>query len=644
MTEVDDVTPELIAELIVDGSTPGAPVLSPDGRWVVYPVTTVGQVGPHPVGALWLAAVDGGTPPRRLTEGTTNDTAPRWSADSKSIFFRSDRVEPGSAQLCRLTPADSRVDVLTAWPTGIDDHLPLADPDLVALLATDDRRDEDVIVRGTEFRPGRLRLLDLRTGVVRTPDVLTGRHVVELAQRPDGGPLAVLSWATPEFDPGFRTAELHLVDLAGGPTRELGPAELEAAQLTWWSTGNGWRLAYLGVTPPGLIGGWAVFDLPTLDLAAEGLAEHRNLTAGLAACPLEMVQAATPLVLVAHGLDTAIHRLTPTGLDEVHRVTGSVRSLTASRSGELVAALVSTSTEVFDVHAGPPTGPLRRLSDTRPELRAIRWGTQERLAYRAADGLDLDGLLILPAGQPRSAGPFPLITWVHGGPYWRQADELVLNWVPTGQWLATAGYAVFLPNPRGGAGHGHEFAVRVDGALGQEEWTDISTGIDLLVDAGIADPDRLGIGGGSHGGYLTAWAVGRTDRFRAGLMLAGISDWGMQAATGEQGAFESALGGSTGWEGVGPHPHDRVSPISYAARMRTPLLMLHGAWDTNVPVSQAEFLHRALRRFGVEHEFVVYPREGHSFTERGHQLDVLRRGRAWFDRWLLGSSASKPLR
>lgn len=113
----------------------------------------------------------------------------------------------------------------------------------------------------------------------------------------------------------------------------------------------------------------------------------------------------------------------------------------------------------------------------------------------------------------------------------------------------------------------------------------------------------------------------------------------MLAASGEQGApFEAAYGGSIGWEGPGPHRHDRNSPISYAADIRTPILLLHGADDTNVPLSQAEFLHRALRHFGVEHEFAVYPGENHSLRGREHQLDFLHRTREWFTRWL------KPVR
>jgi dipeptidyl aminopeptidase/acylaminoacyl peptidase len=133
---------------------------------------------------------------------------------------------------------------------------------------------------------------------------------------------------------------------------------------------------------------------------------------------------------------------------------------------------------------------------------------------------------------------------------------------------------------------------------------------------------------------MTAWAVGQTDRFKAGVMCAGISDWGVMAATGETPSFEAGLSGSTGWEGIGPHRHDRVSPISFASKVHTPLLILHGQDDTNVPVSQAEFFHRALRRFDVAHEYVVYPREGHRIKERAHQLDLLRRTRDWFEQLL----------
>ncbi|MFI9809440.1 S9 family peptidase [Streptomyces sp. NPDC052301] len=639
----------LTAELVVDMAVPVAPAISPDGRLVAYGVVANSGRDGRPHSSLWVAAADGSAAPRRLTDGTARDAVPKWAPDSAFLFFTSDREERGTAQLRRIRLDGSediaKAESLTRWRGGICDYYPLADGSTVALLAEDEptaedeRREaegDDAKVWGRHLPVSRLRLLDLATGVVRTADGLGDRHVVEVTQRPDGGPLAVLSWTTPELDPGVTTARLHLVAPETGAVQDLGPVGVEAQSPVWWNHDGEWHLAHLAKTPGHLVGALAVID--TVPPAVGPTVEQRNLTVGMSVCPTELVQVADgpPLALFADGLDTALYRLDPQSLrfHQVSSAPGTLAGLTASHSGETLAVLASTAYEPKNVHAGRTGGPLLRLSDTSPELHTIRWGVQERLSYGASDGLQLDGLLILPAGRTRDDGPFPLVTLVHGGPYFRSADEFALTVVDCGQWLATAGYAVFLPNPRGGSGHGHEFAAVAAGAVGGDEWTDILSGIDLLVAEGVADPERLGISGWSHGGFMAAWAIGRTVRFKAAVMGAGISDWGMQAGTGDDGILDAALGGSTGWNGPGPHIHDRNSPISYVSRIRTPVLILHGEQDTNVPLGQAVHFHRALRHFGVEHEFVVYPREGHGLHERAHQLDALRRTRAWYDRWL----------
>ncbi|MFB9905369.1 S9 family peptidase [Allokutzneria oryzae] len=630
--------PELTADLIVDGKVPRNPVISPDGRWVVYSAHPLSKAGEHPVSALWIAATDGSAPPRQLTAGTASDTAPKWSPDSRTVYFLSDRAEWGKRQLHRIRLDGGEAEALTTWKGGISDHLPLADSATVALTAVDEpteederreRERDDARVYGERVRNARLRLLSLADKEVSTPVGLPDRHVTELAQRHDGGALALLSQVDPEVASGLRDARLHLFDLVTGQARELGGTPAEPSGLTWWRAGDDWRIALLATTPPTLVGGQAV-------LSFDESGEMRNLTAGMPVCPVSLAAPATGglLALFADGLDTALYRLSGDEFTGVSTVDGSAKSLTASSSGEVVAAVMSTSYQPVEVHAGPQAGPYARLTDMRPELAGITWGRQERLAYKASDGLALDGLLVLPPGKTRADGPFPLVTVVHGGPYDRQADELTLHWVPSGQWLAAAGFAVFMANPRGGSGHGHEFAASVVGAVGTDDWTDILAGIDLLVAEGVADPDRLGIGGGSQGGFMSAWAVGQTDRFRAAVMVAGISDWGQMIGAGELAEYDGTLGGSTGWEGVGPHPHDARSPISYASKVTTPVLILHGELDSNVPLAQGEYFHRALRHFGVEHEYVVYPREGHSIAERAHQLDVLRRSRGWFTQWL----------
>ncbi|MFC3895657.1 alpha/beta hydrolase family protein [Lentzea rhizosphaerae] len=388
---------------------------------------------------------------------------------------------------------------------------------------------------------------------------IPGRHVADVARHPDGR-LAVITWSSPKIDPGLLNPALHVVETDGTVT-DLGATPADAGNPVWW----GDEVVYLALTPPHLQGGNAVFDQ-----------RHRNLTAGMSACPVELVQDDddAPIVVVATGLDTEFHRL---GGGLLARIKGSHKP--------------------------------------RASIDGIPWGTQERLRYRAQDGLDLDGLLVLPIGRTRDGGPFPLITLVHGGPYDRWADDLQLQWVPSAQWFAHQGFASFLPNPRGSLGRGHEFAASVSKRVGQEEWHDIETGIDLLVSEGVADPDRLGISGWSHGGFTAAWAATRTDRFKAALVGAGISDWPRLIATGEWGAFEAALGD-------GPEH----SPLTYADRIRTPLLIVHGADDTNVPLEQAELLHRAVKHS----ELVVYPGEGHSLRKREHRLDLLNRARRFF--------------
>ncbi|MEU4805654.1 S9 family peptidase [Actinosynnema sp. NPDC023587] len=627
----------LTAELVVDGRVPRTPELAPNGRRLCFVLAPTSRAGDHLDTGVWIAD-SGGTASHRVTTDTATESRPRWSADSRAVYFLSDRTERGTPQLHRVTVADGVVTALTKWPAGVLDHLPPADPDLVALLAEDEptgrdarraaERDDAVVVGEREPR-ARLRLLHLPTGRITTPDVFPDRHVVELRQRPDGGPLAVLTQARADHDEGPRTGRLHLFDPTTGAAEDLRAVEADARSPAWWSDEDGWHVGYLALTPPVSQAGTAVFDL------ALGSRVLRNRTAGLAMCPTELRQTgAAPLVLFAEGLNTTLARLDPAGVVTLSHHPGLLEHLTSAGSGGEVAVLTGTRYRTPDVHIGLPTGPLRRITHTRPELDGVVFGTQRPLAYRAADGLELDGLLVLPAGRTAAEGPFPLITIAHGGPYDRYADRCQLFWFPSAQWLATAGYAVFLPNPRGGRGHGHRLAAGVAGRVGREEWTDILTGIDLLIAEGVADPDRLGIAGWSHGGFTAAWAVGRTDRFRAALVGAGVVDWGMLAATGENGLFEAALGGGTGWSGTGPHPHDAVSPISFTDRIRTPVLILHGAQDTNVPLGQAVYFHRALRHFDVEHEFVVYPREGHSIRERHHQLDVLRRTRDWFDRKL----------
>lgn len=637
---------ELTAESIADARRVGGVRLSPDGALAAYVVKPFSQREEHPVSAVWLASSI--APARQLTAGTAEDHAPRWSVDGCTLYFLSDRAKRGTAQLYSISPVGGEAQALTDWEPGIADYEPLPDG-RIALLAVDaetaeqkarkERRD-DAEVYGAEWKFQRLRVLDPGSGDVATVDDLLGWHVVEVAAASDGLRLAVIVWPTPELDNVTERGEIMVLDLAGKDEPRTVTALTSGGGDLVWGPGDR-TLLYRAQLLPGMQGGQGIFVLDR----ASGMT--RIQAHELEACPDYLVtdQAGTPYVLVLDRLESWLARLelssdkaaiggVPPKLAQLAHFPGEVEDFSVSADGSTIAIAGSTQDVLSDLWLGCVGEPLQRVTETNPDLEALPFGAQERVTWTAPDGMEIEGLLILPPGATRADRPFPLMTLVHGGPYWRYADALQVGPMRWGQWLATAGYAVLLPNPRGGSGRGHAFADTVAGAVGKEDWLDVLAGVEYAVAEGIADPERLGIGGWSQGGFMTAWAVGQTTRFKVGIMGAGVSDWGMMTATSDLPHFERMLGGSAGWEGPGPHQHAALSPISFAHQVTTPLLILHGAEDARVPVSQGRFMAQALRERGVPCELVVYPREPHGIRERQHQLDLLRRVRAWTARWL----------
>jgi dipeptidyl aminopeptidase/acylaminoacyl peptidase len=631
----------LTAEMIVDAVRADDVQISPDGTMVAFVVAPSSTKDQHPVSAIWIARTAEAGAASKLTAGTARDYFPSWAPDGKELYFLSDRAKRGLFQLFRIPLTGGEAEALTDWQPepGIAAAMPLPDGKTVALLAIDPESDEekkrkeerdDAEVYGECWPRQRLRLLDLESSEITTIDDLGERHIVEVAPSPDGARIAVLAWPTPELDYMTRDGEILVIDLADGAATTICHLPASGSDLRWGAAGR--ELLFLAHQAPASQGSLAVFAV-----AAAG-GDPRRVSPDREACPvcLSTTCDGTPYVLMADGLDSWIGRLDLESRD-LARLTdlpGDAGSLSVSENGATIALVRSLRDDLSSVWSGPVEGSLHMLTDLNPTLETISWGAQKPVAWRAPDGLAIEGLLILPAGASRADGPFPLMTLVHGGPYGRYADDLQLSWARWAQWLATAGYAILLPNPRGGSGRGNDFADRVAGAVGQEDWHDVEAGIDHLIDSGIADPRRLGIGGWSQGGFMTAWAVGQTRRFKLGIMGAGVSDWGMMLATGDLPHFEMVLGGSTAWDGIGPHRHDALSPISFAGTVTTPVLILHGAEDARVPVSQGRFFGQALRAHNAPCELVVYPREPHGIRERNHQLDLLRRVREWTVRWL----------
>ena len=633
------MTTRLTAEMLVDMPMPNDAQISPDGRHVLFEVSPASRRNEQPCSSIWLASTGGDVPARQITAGTANDTRARWSSDSNEVAFLSDRKDRGTAQVFLMSLAGGEAMPATDEPGGVSDlcWLPGAGRKIVYLAVdardkeTQRRREEDrddANVFGQFWPFARVAVLDLDSKKIRRID--TGQqHVASICPSPDGSQLAVTLWPTPDIDHGLNDTQLALIHLDNEHIEPIGEPGPQPVSITWSADGR--SLYYRcreGVTPVSSTQVWHRNQVAGTDPVC--------LTAGLQACIIGLsrgVNSDTVYTLVASGTETYIGTLNASDgtIRPVHYIYGDATSLSVSADGATLSALISPAETPPEVYVFKGAEAAVRVTNLHDDIEDVDLGEQEIVTWERA-GFVLDGILIWPDGKSREDGPMPAIVSLHGGPYGRWSNSFITR--PFGRWLAEQGYLVFLPNPRGGMGHGQAFAESVLNAVGDEDYLDIIAGIDMLVDEGIADPDRLGCGGWSQGGFMTAWIVGQTDRFKAGVMGAGISDWGMMIATSDIPSYENQMGGGNPYEGIGPHSFDRQSPISYVHKATTPTLIVHGENDAQVPVSQAVFFHLGLIMYDVPTEMVTYPREPHGIQERNHQLDLLKRVADWYQRWI----------
>jgi dipeptidyl aminopeptidase/acylaminoacyl peptidase len=605
---------------------------SPDGKRLAFVVMEPAK-GQNRKRHIWIHE-SGEENSRQFTYSEKSESGPRWSPDGKTLAFLSDR---GEAQQIYLMRSDGGEGVaLTKGKNGVRGFEWSPGGKQIAYIAPDAKSDaeekkekdkDDAHVADKDDKRGRLWIVDVATGETKA---LTkpSWDVRQMAWLHNGTQLVMEATEQPESDQF--TQKIYGVLAVSGETKLLLVPRGPFGEVKVSTAGN--TISFVGSREDGP----DPHDLMLLPV--NGFAAH-NLTGSSLDLPVEAYEwekDGTVLLVAADGFKSKFIKFdTNATKQELTASPVPTGAISASTDGEIayVAQTGTTPPEVWiwKVKGGAAA---KQISHVNDSWKQFKLATPEYYKYKSFDGTEIEAALLRPTGGSTAGATtkLPLIALIHGGPTGRWSDAIE----PWGQVLAARGYAVFYPNIRGSVGYGQKFVETNKADWGGGDYKDVMAGVHDLVTRGIADPARLGIGGWSYGGYMAEWAITQTNEFKVAVSGAGmanlISEFGMEDhPAGDEWFF------GTPWES--PDKFLNSSPFVHFKDAKTPTLILQGDADTIDPLGQSQELYRGLKRYGVETELVVYPREPHGFHEEKHLLDRLNRILAWYDKFLMPGAA-----
>ncbi|HEX7103808.1 MAG TPA: S9 family peptidase [Nitrolancea sp.] len=630
----------LTFEQVVSWQRPSDVQLSPDGTSVAFVLKPLSKTDEHPIGAIWLVpfTVNAGDA-RQFTSGQWLDEAPRWSPDGTQLAFLSDRAERGKKSLYIMPVSGGEAQRM------FDEQGEMADPSwspdgrFIAVLFTEPETEEekkrkeerdDVHVWDTDYKYQRLWVIEIATyeAKVVSPEQ---RQVQTYAWSPDSEKIAINTTATPRIDDRFYPTDVSIISRNGGDPTPIFEPQGVADDLTWSSDGT--TLAYRGpagrVVHPDYVysipvdGGNPCCLTPDFPGSVEYVAANDDGN----------------LYFVAYeGVDSTLYRLDWSGVRTqlLSASRGRISTpLAASAAGRRLAVIREDATHAPNIWIADlgdiSHSLLIQRTNLNPEIEAAALGQSEIVRWMSDPGVEVEGVLIKPYGYVEGQR-YPFIVQVHGGPTGLWSNQFAATWHDWAQSLAGRGFAVLMPNPRGSTGRGPDYSNAIFGDVGGGEYRDMMTGVDAMIARGIADPERLGVGGWSWGGYMTAWTVSQTNRFKVAVMGAGLPNLISDNSLGDIPSANLSYFETTPYHD--PEPYFERSAIRHIRNAKTPTLILHGEADDRVSPAEGREMYIALRTLGVETQFVTYPRERNSFTERKHQVDLIRRVVEWYERFL----------
>jgi dipeptidyl aminopeptidase/acylaminoacyl peptidase len=642
------------------------PQLSPDGKLVAFVVTKVDRTQNRRNSSIWMAAVDGNRAPWQFTTSPQNSTSPRWSPDGRSLAFLSSRPDSATsspspsesprAQVYVLSMNGGEAKRLTNQKNGVT--LFRWSPDGTRFVAAsrsgpsdhkpENKERSDVRhYRNSSYkfndsgwfddRRAHLWVVDAKSGTARQITDGNDWNDSDPQWSPDGTKIAFVSNRTGKEYDHNRNSDVWVISADGGAVTKISDHE-ESDNNPRWSP-DGKMIAFTGEVHER--------DHPKVWIApssggASSILAANNLD--LIPTDLDWSPDGKSLYFQA-GVkgETHLFRINPAAksLEQVTSGPRAVRGVDFNWPSKTMVYLVNDFKRLDDLYVADVNGHNeRKLTNFNDALwKQLELADVERFTYKSADDWTIDGFLVKPIGW-QSGKKYPLILSIHGGP----AGMYGVDWFHEFQGYAAKGYAVLYTNPRGSTGYGQKFERGIAGEWGGKDYIDVMKGVDAALEKyPWLDAERMGVTGGSYGGYLTNWIVGHTDRFKAAVTLRSVVNF-----VSDEGTRDGAFGHSADFGGDLFEKFELYwdrSPLKYAHNVKTPTLILHSDNDFRVPLEQGEQWFRALKKFGVTTEIVMFPRENHNLTRTGeprHLVESLNWQLYWFDRFVMGNKDAHP--